>query len=119
MNMNNGFQVIGRVGADPELKEVNNTHVMNVSLAVNHQRKNEDGEKEEHTEWFRVAIWGKLAESLSKIVKKGQLVAVDGVMNVKTKEDEHGVKNSRIVLNGRNLRILYSKNAQQSMEEVA
>lgn len=91
MNMRNRVQLIGRPGADPELKKLDNGNsVVNFSLATNESYSNSKGEKVDNTQWHNLVAWGKLAELVSKYVKKGKEVAVEGRMVTKKYEDIKG-----------------------------
>jgi len=70
---------IGNVGRDPEMRYTpSGQAVTNFSVAVNRSYTNSRGEKVEQTKWFRVATWGKLAESCNLHVFKGQRLLVEG-----------------------------------------
>ena len=71
--------LLGNVGGDAEMRYTpSGTAVTNFSLAVSKVNKNKDGEKTEKTTWFRVAVWSKMAESLTPYLLKGQTVLVVG-----------------------------------------
>ena len=59
----------------------------------------QEGEKQEETEWFNVVFFGKSAETLSKYVKKGSMLLVEGRMKTRSWESE-GVKHYRTELIG-------------------
>jgi len=63
----------GNVGRDPELRSVRDDKVCNFSVAVKQGYGNDAP-----TEWYRVEIWGKRGESLSRNIVKGAKVAVCG-----------------------------------------
>jgi single-strand DNA-binding protein len=60
--MLNKVQLIGRVGKDPEVKDINGNKVANFSLATSEKYKDKQGTKQERTEWHNITIWGRLAE---------------------------------------------------------
>jgi single-strand DNA-binding protein len=60
-----------RLGRDAELKTVGDQKVCNLSLAYNHGKKDEKGDRP--TQWVDAALWGKRAESLAPFLKKGTL----------------------------------------------
>lgn len=76
----NKVQVIGNLGADPELKEMANGNVVcRLSVAATRVRKHpQTGEKQKETEWFRISVWGKQAEHCKKYLSKGRQVYVEG-----------------------------------------
>ena len=70
--------LIGRLGTDPELRWPNGgTAVVNIRLATDDRRK-ENGEWVEHTEWHNVTVWDKQAENVNKYCRKGKQIFVEG-----------------------------------------
>jgi len=71
--------IVGNLGRDPEMRYLpSGTPVTNFSVAVNRVYTNSDGERVEETTWFRVAAWGKLAETTNQYLRKGSKVLVEG-----------------------------------------
>ncbi len=70
--------LIGNLGGDPDSAAVGDTTVCNFSVASNTRIKGED-----HTNWFRVAAWGKLGETCQKFLSKGRRVQVVGRLNAR------------------------------------
>ena len=84
---------IGNLGADPEHRHTqSNTSVCNFRIACNEKWKNQEGEKQERTEWVRVVVWGKLADVCSEYLSKGRQVHVSGRMATREWEDRDGNK---------------------------
>lgn len=78
MSMNR-IQVIGNVGADPEMRYTpNGSPVTSFNVATNRRYTTTDGEQREETEWFRVSSWNRLAETCNQYVTRGMKVFVDG-----------------------------------------
>lgn len=85
--------VLGRLGADPEVKTVaQNQTVARLSLATSENWTGKDGQKQERTEWHRVVVWGKLAELCGKYLVKGRQVYVEGRLQTRSWEDPQGQK---------------------------
>ena len=79
--------LIGNLGADPELKYTpNGAAVANLSLATIDTWKDNDGNKQERTEWHRVIIWKKLAEIAAEHLKKGSKVYFEGRLQTRSTE---------------------------------
>jgi single-strand DNA-binding protein len=79
MNIRNHVQLIGRLGADPEIKILDNgSKVARFSIAVNESYTNRSGEKISNVQWHTVVAWGSLANIAEKILHKGTQVTVDG-----------------------------------------
>lgn len=71
--------IVGTLGQDPIMKYFpNGQAVTNISVAANHTYKNNDGENIRKTIWFRVAIFGKQAESVNQYLRKKSKVLVIG-----------------------------------------
>ncbi|MDR7211248.1 single-stranded DNA-binding protein [Flavobacterium piscis] len=91
--MKNRVQLIGNAGNDPEIKTLENgKKLAYLSIATNDKYTNDKGEKIEHTEWHRVAAWGKTAEIIEKYVTKGKEVAVEGKLTHRSYDDKNGEK---------------------------
>lgn len=89
--MLNRVILIGRLTRDPELRYTTNGIAMaNFTLAVDRPFTNQQGERE--ADFIRIATWRKLAEVCAQNLGKGRLVAVDGRLQVRSYEDQNGVK---------------------------
>ena len=87
----NKVLLLGRLGADPELRYTNNqTAVCNLSVATNDRRKGADGQWNDFTEWHKVATFGKTAENCSNFLKKGRQVFVEGRIQTRKWQDQEG-----------------------------
>ena len=85
--------IIGRLGADPEVKAVSaNNNVARLSIATSEAWTDRDGQKQERTEWHRVVAWGRLAELCGKYLSKGRQVFVEGRLQTRSWEDQQGQK---------------------------
>ena len=116
----NKVLLIGRLGADPEIKQmVNGKSVARLSIATSNTWKDKNtGEKKEKTEWHRVVIFNEgLVNVVQQYVKKGAQVYVEGELTTrKWKDEKAGIDkySTEIVLQGFNssFKILSSKNTQ-------
>ena len=89
--MFNQILLVGRLGKDPESKSFESGSVQTTfSIATSESFKDKSGEWQENTTWHRVVTWGKLAESLSKNLAKGDLVIVSGKQDHRSYEDKDG-----------------------------
>lgn len=88
--LQNQIQIIGNLGAQIELKEVNQKKVANFSLASDESYKDAQGNKVDKTVWHKVVAWGKSAEILAEHTKKGSKLLVKGKLtyNKYTKEKD-------------------------------
>ena len=116
----NKVLLIGRLGADPEIKQmVNGKSVARFSLATSNTWKDKNtGEKKEKTEWHRIVIFNEgLVKVVQQYVKKGAQVYVEGQLNTRKWTDEKaGIDkySTEVVLQGFNssFKILSNKNNQ-------
>jgi single-strand DNA-binding protein len=89
----NKVQLIGRLGQDPELKYTQSgVAVVNFSMATSMQWKDQDGNKQEKTEWHNIVAWRGLAETCANYLKKGSKIYVEGRLETDTWEDENKKK---------------------------
>ncbi len=85
--------LVGRLGADPELRyTADGTPVATFRVATSETRKNKDGTRTERTEWHRIVAWRRLGEIAGEYLKKGGLVYVEGSIQSREYEGRDGVK---------------------------
>ncbi|AFY01270.1 single-stranded DNA-binding protein [Bdellovibrio bacteriovorus] len=84
--------LVGRLGADPEVKAIGSgSTVARLNLATSESWV-KDGQRQERTEWHRITVWGKLAEICGKHLSKGRQVYVEGKLQTRQWEDQQGQK---------------------------
>ena len=104
----NKVLLIGRLGADPEIKQmVNGKNVARFSLATSNTWKDKNtGEKKEKTEWHRIVIFNEgLANVVKQYLKKGSQVYIEGQLSTRKWRDEKSGQDkysTEIVLQGFN-----------------
>ena len=116
----NKVQLIGRLGADPDIKQmVNGKNVARLSIATSQSWKDKSsGERKEKTEWHRIVIFNEgLVGVVQQYLKKGANVYVEGQLSTRKWKDEASGQDkysTEVVLQGFNssFKILSSKNAQ-------
>ena len=87
----NKVQLIGRLGADPEIKQmVNGKNVARLSIATSQSWKDKSsGERKEKTEWHRVVIFNEgLVNVVQQYLKKGANVYIEGQLSTRKWRDE-------------------------------
>ena len=85
--------IIGRLGADPEIKlTTSGKTVCNLSIATSESWTDKDGQKHEKTEWHKATCWDRSAEIISQYCKKGSQLAIEGKIQTRSWDDEHGNK---------------------------
>ncbi|HET9579532.1 MAG TPA: single-stranded DNA-binding protein [Usitatibacter sp.] len=83
--------LIGNLGRDPETRYMpDGGAITNVSIATTETWKDKNGDKQEKTEWHRVAFFGKLAEIAGEYLKKGSQVYVEGRLQTRKWQDKDG-----------------------------
>lgn len=101
-NLRNRVQLIGNLGRDVEIKALDNGRAMaRASIATREVYRSENGEKMVEVQWHNLVAWGKLAELLHVMGKKGKEVAVQGKLTHRIYEDKDGVSRftSEVVVN--------------------
>jgi single-strand DNA-binding protein len=85
--------LIGRLGADPELRYTpGGDAVASFNLATNESFKDKNGNFTEKTEWHKIVAYRKLAETCGEYLKKGKLVYIEGKIQNRSWEDKNGIK---------------------------
>ena len=92
-NSLNKVILIGNLGQNPESRFTpQGTAVANLSIATNEAWKDQNGELQERTEWHRVVMYGRMAETANEFMKKGQMVYVEGRLHTRDWEDQNQIK---------------------------
>ena len=100
--------LIGRLGADPEIKQMTNgKNVARISLATSNTWKDKNtGEKKEKTEWHRIVIFNEgLVNVVQQYLKKGAQIYIEGQLTTRKWKDEQSGQDkysTEIVLQGYN-----------------
>ncbi len=85
--------LVGNLGRDAEMRfTAGGTPVATVSLATTEKFTDREGQKREDTQWHRIVIWGKTAESLHEYLTKGKQIYVEGRIETKEWTDKEGKK---------------------------
>jgi single-strand DNA-binding protein len=101
--------IVGRLGADPEMKSVGSgQNVARLSIATSESWTGKDGQKQERTEWHRVVVWGRQAENCAKHLSKGRQVYVEGRLQTRSWEDQQGQKRYATEIVANNVQFLGS-----------
>ena len=89
----NKVVLVGHLGGDPETRfTASGAAVANFNLATNESWRDANSEIQDKTEWHRCVMFGKSAELGGDLLKKGQLVYVEGKLQTRNWEDKDGVK---------------------------
>jgi single-strand DNA-binding protein len=89
----NKCMIIGNLGRDPEMRYTpSGQAVTQFTVATNRNYKDQQGEWQKETEWFRVVVWGQQAERAAENLRKGNKVYVEGRIQTRQWEDQTGQK---------------------------
>lgn len=89
--------VSGNLTRDPELRQAGNTTVLQLGIAVNDRKKNQQTDQwEDVPNFFDVLVWGSRGESLSRFLSKGMKVVVSGRLRWSQWQNQEGEKRSKV-----------------------
>jgi single-strand DNA-binding protein len=89
----NKCMIIGNLGRDPEMRYTSGGQaVTQFSVATNRNFRDQQGEWQSETEWFRVVVWGDRGERAAEQLRKGHKVYVEGRLQTRQWEDQTGNK---------------------------
>jgi single-strand DNA-binding protein len=100
--------LVGNLGRDAEVRYTpGGAAVATLSLATTEVYKDKEDQRQEKTEWHRVVLWGKTAETLSEYLRKGKQIYVEGRLQTRSWDDKEGkkrytteIRGDRVVLLG-------------------
>ena len=100
--------IVGNMGRDAEVRYTpGGAAVATLSLATTDVWNDKAGQRQEKTEWHRVVVWGKQAETLAEYLTKGRQIYVEGRLQTRQWDDKDGnkrytteIRSDRIVLLG-------------------
>ena len=111
----NKAQLIGHLGAEPESKfTTSGNAITNFNIATNESWKDKNGDVQDRTEWHKVVMFGKMAETAAEFLKKGQLVYVEGRIKTDSWEGDDGVKRYTTSINADVFTMLGKKESTDS-----
>jgi single-strand DNA-binding protein len=98
--------LVGNLGRDAELRYTpGGAAVATLNLATTETWNDKEGQRQEKTEWHRVILWGKQAETLNQYLQKGKQIYVEGRLQTRQWDDKDGnkrytteVRGDRVVL---------------------
>jgi single-strand DNA-binding protein len=83
--------IIGNLGSDPEVRySANGTPMLRANVASNYRTRTPEGEYEDKTEWVRLTVLGKRAETLGQHLRKGTKVYASGRLEARPWTDNAG-----------------------------
>lgn len=106
----NKVMLIGNVAKDPELKFTpSGIPVTSFRLATTESWKEKDGSVQEHTDWHSIVAWRGLAEIITKLVRKGSKIYIEGRLQSRSFEDKNGNKKYVVEVLADNMLILETR----------
>src|SRR3954453_14950206 len=85
--------LVGNLGRDAELRYTpGGSPVATINLATTEIWNDKAGQRQEKTEWHRVVLWGKTAETLNEYLVKGKQIYVEGRLQTRQWDDKDGNK---------------------------
>ena len=108
-NSLNKVILIGNLGQDPEARFTpQGTAVTNLSIATNESWKDQSGEMQDRTEWHRVVMYGRMAETATEYMKKGRwfmwkvdFILGNGKIRIKSKRKTTEIRCDNFTMLGR------------------
>ncbi len=111
----NKVLLIGHLGSDPELRYTpSGDSVVNFNLATNRAYKDKTGSLQEKTEWHRIVVWRKLAETCKGYLKKGSHIYIEGRLSSRSWEGKDGSKKFITEIIANNMQMLDSRQTEAS-----
>jgi single-strand DNA-binding protein len=106
----NKIIIVGYLGRDPEIRYTpQGQAVTNFSMASTERRKDQSGEMQDITTWFKVTFFGRQAEVANQYLSKGKQVYVEGRLRQSEWTDREGTKRTTLEVYGSDLQFLFSR----------
>lgn len=93
MSMSNKVRLDGTVGCSPEVREIaKGRKVARFSIATSETFRNSNGEEITDTQWHTVVAWGRTADDVERLIRKGKVVSIEGKLVHRSYEGADGAK---------------------------
>ncbi|MFV0421771.1 single-stranded DNA-binding protein [Oleidesulfovibrio sp.] len=103
----NKVMLIGRLGADPELKySQSGTPVARLRIATSETYTDREGNRQETTEWHTVVVFQRQAENCANYLSKGSMVYVEGSLQTRQWQDQQGQNRYTTEIKGQRVQFL-------------
>lgn len=113
--MLNKVILIGRLGKDPEVRYTTNSEaVCNFSVATSESWKDQNGQRQERTEWHNITMYRKLAEIAGQYLKKGSQVYLEGKIQTRKYTDKNGIERTSYDIIVNEMKMLGGNDGQQA-----
>lgn len=117
----NKTQLIGNLGADPEIRSLpNGASVCNLSIATTETwRDKSSNQTKEHTEWHRVVLYRRLAEIAGQYLSKGSQIYIEGKLRTRKWQDGNGVDRYTTEIEASEMQMLSSNHRREKLDDVS
>lgn len=114
MNGVNKVFILGNLGRDPEIKELQSgSKVANLPVATTENFKDRNGERQERTEWHNVDLWNRQAEIAEQYLSKGDTVFIEGTIRTDKWQDQEGNDRYTTKIRGLSMTMLGKRNRDE------
>lgn len=118
MSSVNKVIILGRLGADPEVRFTpSGDAVCNLSVATSENWKDKAGERQERTEWHRVVLYRRLAEVAGEYLKKGRPVYLEGRLQTNKWQTKDGQDRYTTEIIGDQMKMIGGRDDNNSQNE--
>lgn len=120
MNGINKVNIMGRLGNDPEIGQLNSGGIVaTLSLATSEVWTDKQNQRQERTEWHRVVFYGRTAEIAQQYLNKGRAVNVFGKLKTRQWQDKEGNTRYTTEIIGNELHMIDSANTNKQHQQPA
>ena len=120
MSSVNKVIILGRLGADPEVRFTpSGDAVCNLSVATSENWKDKAGERQERTEWHRVVLYRRLAEVAGEYLKKGRPVYLEGRLQTNKWQTKDGQDRYTTEIIGDQMKMIGGREDNNSQNEAS
>lgn len=106
----NKVQLIGNVGNDPDIRNVQGgAKTASFRLATTTRYKDRNGTQQEDTEWHNITVWNGRAEFVEKYIRKGAELYIEGKLRTRQWTDQSGNKRFTTEIVADNIQILIDR----------
>jgi single-strand DNA-binding protein len=112
--------LVGNLGRDPEVRFTpSGRAVAKFPIATTERWTDQDGNRQERTEWHNIVVWGKQAETCGQYLAKGRQVYVEGSIRTRSYDDKEGNKRYITEIIARDVRFLGGAGGGRTSAETA
>ena len=110
----NNCTFVGRLTADPVIKDVGSTKLATFSLAIEEHRKDKKGNKVKRVDFFDFSAWDSGALTIHKLCSKGDMIAVNAVARQEKWNDSNGQPRQKVAFRVQNFRVFKDRDTDDT-----